>query len=114
MLFGGIEAGGTKFECVIAGDPFGIVAETQVRTTSPEDTLRRVIEFFRPSCLDRKIEAIGCHRTQLPQMGDWEARIPQWAADTGAKAGMAFAESYKRIAFRPASHVKPDEARDEE
>jgi len=46
-LFGGIEAGGTKFVCAVAGGPDDIRAQTQFPTTTPEETLGRTIEFFQ-------------------------------------------------------------------
>jgi LmbE family N-acetylglucosaminyl deacetylase len=58
--------------------------------------------------IDRKIAAVAAHKTQLAQMGEWEPRVRQWAADTGQKAGLSFAEAFKRIAFRPVSHVIPN------
>lgn len=45
--FGGIEAGGTKFVCVVADEGKNILAETRFPTTNPGETLGRVIEFFR-------------------------------------------------------------------
>jgi fructokinase len=46
MLFGGIEAGGTKFICGI-GDPSGkILDHIQIPTTSPQVTISRVIDYF--------------------------------------------------------------------
>jgi fructokinase len=45
--YGGIEAGGTKFVCVVGNGPEDILARTQVMTTTPQETLSRVIEFFR-------------------------------------------------------------------
>jgi fructokinase len=46
-LFGGIEAGGTKFVCILAGGPDDIRAETKFATTTPHETLGSVIEFFQ-------------------------------------------------------------------
>lgn len=45
--FGGIEAGGTKFVCVVTDDGKNILAETRFPTTTPGETIGRVIEFFR-------------------------------------------------------------------
>jgi fructokinase len=45
-VYGGIEAGGTKFVCVIGSAPDRIDAETSFPTTSPEETLGRAITFF--------------------------------------------------------------------
>jgi LmbE family N-acetylglucosaminyl deacetylase len=61
-----------------------------------------------------KMEAAACHMTQLTDMNEWGPRVRQWAADIGAKAGVPFAESFKRITFRPASHIKPQETQEEE
>ncbi len=56
-LYGGIEAGGTKFNCVIAAGPHDIRAETRIPTTIPEETLTRVIDWFQASKLP--IRALG-------------------------------------------------------
>ncbi len=47
-LAGGIEAGGTKFICLVAKGPEHIVAQTRIPTTTPAETLERTIAFFRP------------------------------------------------------------------
>jgi fructokinase len=46
-LYGGIEAGGTKFVCALGTGPDDIRARTQFPTTSPEETLGKAIDFFR-------------------------------------------------------------------
>jgi fructokinase len=46
-LWGGIEAGGTKFVCAVGRGPDDIRAETRISTTRPEETLAQVIAFFR-------------------------------------------------------------------
>jgi fructokinase len=46
-LFAGIEAGGTKFVCVVGAGPDDVRAEARFPTTSPEATLRQALEFFR-------------------------------------------------------------------
>ncbi|HEY8346709.1 MAG TPA: ROK family protein [Symbiobacteriaceae bacterium] len=46
-LYGGIEAGGTKFVCAIGTGPDDIRAETRFPTTTPEETIQRVIRFFQ-------------------------------------------------------------------
>ena len=46
-LYGGIEAGGTKFNCIIATGPDDIRAEIRIPTTTPKETLSEVIEFFQ-------------------------------------------------------------------
>lgn len=45
-LWGGIEAGGTKFVCAVGTGPQEILAETRFPTTAPRETLGLAIEFF--------------------------------------------------------------------
>ena len=58
-LYGGIEAGGTKFVCVVAGDPVNVIEEIRFPTTTPEETLRNSIKFFRPFVESGQIRSIG-------------------------------------------------------
>ena len=46
-LFGGIEAGGTKFVCAVGTSPDDIRAETRFPTTTPQETIGRAIDFFK-------------------------------------------------------------------
>lgn len=46
-LYGAIEAGGTKFICVVANSPENIIAQTQITTTTPSKTLDKVMSFFK-------------------------------------------------------------------
>jgi len=56
-VYGGIEAGGTKFVCAVGEGPQAIRAETEFRTTTPEETIARAVQFFerRPE----QIAALG-------------------------------------------------------
>lgn len=56
-LFGGIEAGGTKFVCAIGSGPADIRDEIRFDTTTPQETLARSIEFFIP--WQSELAAIG-------------------------------------------------------
>src|SRR5690554_5562689 len=47
ILFGGIEAGGTKFICAVGSGPGELRAEARIPTTTPEETLKEVVSFFR-------------------------------------------------------------------
>lgn len=60
-LYGGVEAGGTKFVCIVAGGPDDIRAEVRFPTTTPEETLGRTIKFFADYIEDNdeKLDAIG-------------------------------------------------------
>ena len=57
--FGAIEAGGTKFICMVGSGPEYIEAQTRIETTKPGETLQKVLEFFQPFTLQGKINAIG-------------------------------------------------------
>ncbi len=46
-LFGGIEAGGTKFVCAVGTGPDDVRAEARFSTTTPEETMGRAVAFFR-------------------------------------------------------------------
>jgi len=59
QLYGGIEAGGTKFVCVVASGPDRIVDEVRFSTTTPEETLGRAVQFFQPFVSSGQIDAIG-------------------------------------------------------
>jgi fructokinase len=45
-IYGGIEAGGSKWECAIGTGPDDLRATETVATTTPTETIARVIEFF--------------------------------------------------------------------
>jgi fructokinase len=55
-LLGGIEAGGTKFVCAVAGNDGEILDETTFSTTMPDQTVRRAIEFLQRQ---GELKAIG-------------------------------------------------------
>src|SRR5512147_1622460 len=59
QLYGGIEAGGTKFVCVVASGPDHIIEEVRFPTTTPEETLRNSVEFFRPFVEAGQVHSIG-------------------------------------------------------
>jgi fructokinase len=45
--YGGVEAGGSKWECAVgSGEPDGLRATRTIPTTTPEETIERVVEFF--------------------------------------------------------------------
>jgi len=53
---GGVETGGTRVRCAVGTGPDDVRAETTVPTTTPAETLRRVLEFFRAHT---EITAVG-------------------------------------------------------
>jgi fructokinase len=59
QLYGGVEAGGTKFVCVVASGPAHIVEEVRFSTTTPQETLGKAIQFFQPFVSSGKVSSIG-------------------------------------------------------
>jgi fructokinase len=45
--YAGIEAGGTKFRCIIANSPQDVIADATFQTTAPDETLPQVINFLK-------------------------------------------------------------------
>jgi fructokinase len=56
IAFGGIEAGGSKWECAIGTGPADLRATETVPTTTPDETIARVVAFFER---EGPVEAIG-------------------------------------------------------
>jgi fructokinase len=46
VIFGGIEAGGTKWVCAVGTGPDDLQAIVTIPTTTPGETIDRVVEFF--------------------------------------------------------------------
>ncbi|MBN2549280.1 MAG: ROK family protein [Anaerolineales bacterium] len=58
-IYGGIEAGGTKFVCMAASGPDEIIAETRFPTTQPGETIQKAVDFFAPFLQRGELKAIG-------------------------------------------------------
>ncbi|MEE4194980.1 MAG: ROK family protein [Anaerolineae bacterium] len=60
-IYGAVEGGGTKFNCLVATDKDHILAETRIPTTRPEETMKAVVDFFAKfeEEHDQKIASIG-------------------------------------------------------
>jgi len=58
-LFGGIEAGGTKFICAVAHQPPELINTTVIETTTPQETLAKVCDFFFPYVEEGSLQSIG-------------------------------------------------------
>lgn len=58
---GGVEAGGTKFVCIVTDERAKIIAETRFPTTQPAETLQKTVEFFTHWMAEQRLalEAIG-------------------------------------------------------
>jgi len=59
VLFGGIEAGGTKFICAVGNATGQILEQTRFPTKTPDKTLENVISFFKPFLLSNNLKSIG-------------------------------------------------------
>jgi fructokinase len=58
-LFGGVEAGGTKFVCAVGTGPDDLRAETRFPTTTPDETIGRAIAYFEEQAREEPLAAIG-------------------------------------------------------
>jgi fructokinase len=59
-LYGAIEAGGTKFNCLVGTGPDDIRAEARFATTTPADTLSQLLAFFAPYRSALAALGVGC------------------------------------------------------
>lgn len=55
MIYGGIEAGGTKFICCIGDETGKIIEKVRINTTNPKETMKEVVNFFK----DKNISSLG-------------------------------------------------------
>lgn len=55
MLLGSIEAGGTKFICAVGNESYQVQTKIQIPTTTPDETLQQVAEFFE----QHRVDALG-------------------------------------------------------
>ncbi len=58
-IYGGVEAGGTKFVCAVGSGPDDLQDEVRFETTSPKETINRTLEYFKKQNLKEKLPAIG-------------------------------------------------------
>ncbi len=58
-LFGGVEAGGTKFICAVGTSPQDLKAEVQFPTTTPLETIGTAITFFQQEMQKEPLRALG-------------------------------------------------------
>ena len=58
-LYGAVEAGGTKFVCAVGSGPDGLRGRIELPTTTPGETLERVVGFFEVQARRQPVEAFG-------------------------------------------------------
>jgi fructokinase len=94
-LYGGIEAGGTKFVVAVGSGPDSILAKEHFPTTTPAETLGKCIEFFRKTGKQFPLKAIG-----IASFGplDLDKKSPAYGSiPTTPKPGWAGANFIKTI-----------------
>jgi len=55
MLYGALEAGGTKMVCAIGDENGKIMEQVSIPTVTPEETMPKIIDYFK----DKEIKALG-------------------------------------------------------
>ena len=75
-VYGGVEAGGSKWECAVGTRPDSVTASGTIPTTTPEETIARVVEFFER---EGPVSAVG-----IGSFGplDMRATSPTWGSIT--------------------------------
>jgi fructokinase len=58
-IYGGVEAGGTKFVCAVGSGPEDLQDEVRFETTSPKVTINRALEYFKKQNLKEQLLAVG-------------------------------------------------------
>jgi fructokinase len=58
-LYGGIEAGGTKFVCAVGNNPDDLQNIIRIETTTPKETISKTIEYFKEQNKKNNLYAIG-------------------------------------------------------
>jgi fructokinase len=103
-LYGGIEAGGTKFVCAAATGPGDIRAQVRIPTTTPKETLGAAIGFFRSLGLPLDAVGISCFGPL-----DLRDASPTWGyITTTPKPGWQNVDVAQRIAHALATPVAID------
>jgi fructokinase len=93
--FGGVEGGGTKFICMVASSPEDIVQEERFATTTPGETIDRMINFFVPYIQKKQLSSIG-----IASFGPVDLRLdsPTYGSiTTTPKPGWANTNMIKKI-----------------
>ena len=82
-VFGGVEAGGTKWVCAKGTGPGDLTEVEVIPTTTPPETLSRVVEFFKRDSV--RVAAVGLlvivgGRIDSPTVTPVEAVLEHWLA----------------------------------
>jgi fructokinase len=92
---GGVEGGGTKFICMVAASPEEIIEQERFATTTPGETIDRMIGFFASFIRDRQLSSI-CIASFGPV--DLRKDSPTFGSiTTTPKPGWAYTNMIKKI-----------------
>jgi fructokinase len=58
-VYGGVETGGTKILCITGSGPNDIQTQEKFPTTTPEETIPRIIEYFKFQMAKEPLVAVG-------------------------------------------------------
>ncbi|MBR0044936.1 MAG: ROK family protein, partial [Synergistaceae bacterium] len=59
MFFGALEAGGTKMVCAVGDENGNIFQQISIPTTTPDETMPKVIEYFKTVNEEKPLKALG-------------------------------------------------------
>ena len=59
MLVGALEAGGTKMVMAVGDETGTILEQKTIPTSTPEETMPQIVEFFKEKIKERGIVALG-------------------------------------------------------
>lgn len=107
-LYGGIEAGGTKFVCAIGTGPDDIRAEVRFPTTEPNETIGRAIEFFRQYMIKtrQRLDGIGIGSFGPLELNPGDVNFGKITSTP--KAGWTYTDIRQRIERETATPVAID------
>ena len=94
-VYGGIETGGSKWQCAVGSGPDDLRANETLPTTTPKETIDRVVAFFER---EGPVEAIG-----IGSFGPLDGKVssPTWGhITTTPKPGWAHADVGQEIQRR--------------
>jgi fructokinase len=94
-VYGGIETGGSKWQCAVGSAPDDLRANETLPTTTPKETIDRVVAFFER---EGPVEAIG-----IGSFGPLDGKVssPTWGhITTTPKPGWAHADVGQEIQRR--------------
>ncbi len=50
--------------------------------------------------MDKKIAALGCHVSQIPDINETKELVETWANELGREKGYQYAEAFRKVELR--------------